>query len=258
MSYSFYFFLILALFLVFVGWLLKCIIDFKNHKISTIENTTTAIGVGVIFSVVPLLFILYSRNFYTIQYSNWSFWIYLILAMVVGAISNKVWDRQATAIQNKEPMGAKRLSFALGWGLLNSFLFYLIGSSFLLQLGNSDFHSETTVKCKIVEARESYSKRHTTYHYCIEPINERWEESLRPINKDSIEEMDLFTLDLTQRMCVPLVHMLYSKNDAIEFKSDYKNYKRQNELIGDTIEVGFLKGYFGDIAEGQNLFFTEE
>ena len=257
MSYSFYFFLILTLFLVFVGWLLKCIIDFKNQKIKTIKNTTTDIGIGVVFSFILLIFIFDKMDFNTIQYSKWSFCIYLILALVVSFIYDQVWDRQATAIQNKEPMGAKRLSFALGWGLLNSFVFYLIGSSFLFQLGNYYFHSETAINCKIVEAGETYSRHRTSYYYSIEPINERWEETLLPIDKDSIGEMDLFSLDLTQRMCVPLA-LMFPKNDDITFRSDIKNYKRQSELIGDTIEVGFLKGYFGDIARGKNPFLSEE
>lgn len=261
MSYSFYFFLFLSLFLVFEGWIIKCIIDFRNQKVNTIDTikkTEIAIVGGAILSIFPCIFILQNRGFNSLLYSRWSFWLYLYFATAIALIYEQVWDRQTTAIQNREPMGARRFSLALGWGILNSFVFYLFGSSLLFQIGNSDFHSETAINCKIVEARESHSKGRTSYYYTLKPINKTWEESLHPINKDSIGEMDLFTLDLTQRMCVPLVRMLYAQNDDIEFKSDYENYKRQRELIGDTIEVGFLKGYFGDIAEGKNPFLTEE
>lgn len=77
---------------------------------------------------------------------------------------------------------------------------------------------------------------------------------LAPIDKNSIDELDLFTLDLTKKMCVPLVRMLCFKNDDIELQTSYGNYWIRNVLIGDTIEVGFQKGYFGDIAEGENPF----
>lgn len=261
MSYSFYFFLFLSLFLVFEGWIIKCIIDFRNQKvntINTIKKTELAIVGGAILSIFPYIFILQNRGFNYLQYSRWSFCLYLYFAVAIALIYEQIWDRQATAIQNREPMGARRFSLALGWGFLNSFVFYLFGSSLLFQIGNSDFHSETAINCKIVEARESHSHHGTSYYYALKPINKTWEESLHPINKDSIGEMDLFSLDLTKKICVPVVHMVWFKKDAIEFKSDYENYKRQSKLIGDTIEVSFLKGYFGDIARGKNPLLTKE
>ena len=256
MSYSFYFFLTLILFLVFEGRIIKCIIDFRNQKLNTIEKTTIVISGVTILSIIPTI-ILCDTDFNTFLYPQWPSFSFLFFELALLMIYDQVWNRQAIAIQNKEPMDARRFSLALGWGLLNSFAFYLYGSSILFQLGNYYFHSETAINCKIVEAGETYGRHRTSYYYSIEPINERWEETLLPIDKDSIGEMDLFSLDLTQRMCVPLV-LMFPKNDDIKFTSDIKNYKRQSELIGDTIEVGFLKGYFGDIARGKNPFLSEE
>ncbi len=259
MSYSFYFFLFFTLFLAFVGWLLKCIIDFKNRKIKTTEYTSIAIFYSPAYIFLPYAFFYYIFDFHDPQYSDFTYIFYVFFTIgghaIFAIILNRICNRKASAIQNEESMGAKIFPLALVWGLMNSFIFYLLGSSLLIPIGNSYFHSETTINCRIVKASET---RRTGYHYIVKPINEKWEETLLPINKESIDATDLFTLDLTQRMCAPLVHLFYIKLDKIMLSTTHESYKRQNELIGDTIEVSFLKGYFGDIAKGQNPFFTEE
>ena len=257
MSYSFYFFLILILFLVFERWIIKCIIDFWNQKLNTIYKTTLVTPIGAVLTPILYFYTCYYCEFKTILYSNWSFWIFLIFVVVVWYFYINFFstERDTATNRKKDKKKKKKRLLSLGWGISYTFAAFLFCSSLLVQIGNSDYNSETMVDCKIVKAivkSEGYRIRHYSYYYTIKPIDKKWEESLLPIDKNSIDELDLFTLDLTKKICVPVVHMFCFKKDAIEIQSSRENLCTQNALIGETIEIGFLKSYFGDIAEGEN------